>query len=560
MGSLFDGVGGFPYAASFYGIKTLWASEILPTAVAVTRRHFPGMAHVGDITRLNGGTLPPVDIITFGSPCQGFSAAGLRGGMSDARSGLFSEAIRIIREMREATNYQYPRFALLENVPGLMSSGRPARSDFKAVLEAFTEAEIPFPQSGKWTNAGMVRGRDIDLSWCVYDAQNFGVPQRRRRIFLIADFIGRRSGEILFIPKSLHRYFAARGQARQAIAAHAQGSSGTAGGDVSPAITMRMRQGCEGGGKGALLQHEKTGALAAGNDQYLFAPVGVDGYNGTLTGEQAATIGVNCGISTGRNGVLSPQMDILNAQGGHRISSEKGGISPTLRSEAHGNLPIIAHAKGNNCLNGWDTQQSRVFTGDGQAPTLAGADGGGGRNPAGLVLCAATCQTNAEILEDRSATIVAGHDHPYIAHPRVSGTLCGSGAGLSRPGGMASETDLYVVSAVDCRNLKECGDISGTLQAKNSPGYSLNYQNPVRISYVVRRLTPVECERLQGYPDNWTAFGHDGTPISDTKRYQMLGNSIAVPCVAYIMAGITEAMAQENNQQNEGGNPHERIQ
>ena len=170
LGSLFDGIGGFPYAASFYGIRPLWASEIVPECVSVTKKHFPDMEHFGDITKLHGGDLPPVDIITFGSPCQDLSvASGKRLGLAGERSGLFLEAVRIIREMQEATNGEYPKFALWENVPGALSSS--SRRDFKAVLEAFTEAEVPMPGSGRWANAGMVRGRGADLAWCVYDAQ-----------------------------------------------------------------------------------------------------------------------------------------------------------------------------------------------------------------------------------------------------------------------------------------------------------------------------------------------------------------------------------------------------
>ena len=228
LGSLFDGIGGFPYAASFYGIRPLWASEIIPECISVTQKHFPEMEHVGDITKLYGGTLPPVDIITFGSPCQDLSvASGKRLGLAGERSGLFLEAIRIIREMQEATNGEYPKFALWENVPGALSSS--SRRDFKAVLEAFTETEVPMPGSGRWANAGMVRGRGADLAWCVYDAQYFGTAQRRRRIFLVADFRGQRSGEILFVPKSLSGYFAAGGTPRQGPAAYAQSGAGTAG-------------------------------------------------------------------------------------------------------------------------------------------------------------------------------------------------------------------------------------------------------------------------------------------------------------------------------------------
>ena len=634
LGSLFDGIGGFPYAASFYGIRPLWASEIVPECVSVTKKHFPDMEHFGDITKLHGGKLPPVDIITFGSPCQDLSvASGKRLGLAGERRGLFLEAIRIIREMQEATNGEYPKFALWENVPGALSSS--SRRDFKAVLEAFTETEVPMPGSGRWANAGMVRGRGVDLAWCVYDAQYFGTAQRRRRIFLVADFRGTRAGEILFVPKSLSGYFAAGGTPRQGTAAYAQSGAGTAGAGIDgynaqmtghvaatlgtncgmstgrngviemltgmgaavSAISMRIRCGCEGGGKGPLLQIEKSGTLATGNDQYLFAP---------------------------KNAV-----EILNDQGGGSISVEKGGVSPTLRSQTHGNLPITAYA----------IQGSMIGRTDGNGP-----QGDGINENVSFTLntidrhavCMATGQSNAEIMEEKSPTLVAGHEQPIVTHPQIAGTLCASGAGLSRPAGQGNELDFCVVSAgfkhkagsqsgsigfqeetaptllagqqsavmkayvigayhsggmlsdnpqsgfyeadtsrtldlnggnpccnqggmavvegadgpeaaaVDCRNLRETDEVSGTLLAKAaSGGYSLNYQNPVRTGLCVRRLTPTEAERLQGYPDGWTETGADGRAISDTKRYQMLGNSVAVPCVAYIMQGIRDAVGGE---------------
>ena len=593
LGSLFDGIGGFPYAASFYGIRPLWASEIIPECISVTQKHFPEMEHVGDITKLYGGTLPPVDIITFGSPCQDLSvASGKRLGLAGERSGLFLEAVRIIREMQEATNGEYPKFALWENVPGALSSS--SRRDFKAVLEAFTEAEVPMPGSGRWANAGMVRGRGADLAWCVYDAQYFGTAQRRRRIFLIADFRGQRSGEILFVPKSLSGYFAAGGTPRQGPAAYAQSGAGTAGaGDVIPAISMRIRCGCEGGGKGPLLQIEKSGTLATGNDQYLFAP--------------------------------KDAVEILNDQGGDSLCVEKGGVSPTLRSQTHGNLPITAYAIQGSMIGGEDSPHAVTNSGcTAQFPpdAMVGING----NLAGtllasyykgtgmrcgrerdVVLCASSGQSHAEILRELSPTLNCASEQPYIVrpdgseqeqpivtHPQIAGTLCASGAGLSRPAGQGNELDFCVMSAgfkhkagsqsgsigfqeetaptllagqqsavmkacliggaavmeaqtaaVDCRNLRETDEVSGTLLAKAaSGGYSLNYQNPVRTGLCVRRLTPTEAERLQGYPDGWTEAGADGSPISDTKRYQMLGNSIAVPCVAYIMQGITDAVNQ----------------
>ncbi len=553
LGSLFDGIGGFPYAASFYGIRPLWASEIVPECVAVTRRHFPDMAHLGDITQLHGSMIPPVDILTFGSPCQGLSLAGRRLGLADERSGLFMEAIRIIREMQEATHGKYPQFAIFENVPGALSSN--GRRDYQAVLEAFTGAKVSMPKSGRWANAGMARGRGVDLAWIIYDAQHFGTAQRRRRLFLVADFRGKRAGEILFVPKSLRGYFEAGGTPRQGITAFTESGAGAAGAVI----------------------------------------------------------------------------EILNDQGGDSMTVERGGLSPTLRSQTHGNLPIVAA--------GFDLQQITSKTNRSSLkpvqPTLCGTG-----NPHVIIrpVCMATGQANAAILDDQAPTLTAAHERPLLIHPQLAGTLCASGAGLSRPAGMGSELDFCIVSAgfkhkasaaagsigyqeetaptlvagqessvikayvigayysggmlsdnphsgiyeaetsrtldlnggnpccqqggtvivevpgggaladvaaVDCRNYREVSEASGTLQAKSkSGGYSLNYQNPIRIGCLVRRLTPTEAERLMGFPDFWTAYGCDGKEISDSKRYSMLGNSIAVPCVAYIMQGITDVLGR----------------
>ena len=416
------------------------------------------MAHAGDVTQLHGGKLPPVDIVTFGSPCQGLSLAGQRRGLADERSGLFMEAIRIIDEMREATHDRYPRFALFENVPGALSSA--GGRDFAAVLQSFTKAKIPMPYSGRWANAGMVRGGGVDLAWCVYDAQYFGTAQRRRRLFLVCDFAGRSAGEILFVPKSLRGYFEAGGTPRQGLAAFAESRPDTAGGEIV----------------------------------------------------------------------------VLNDQGGASLTVERSGISPTLRSQTHGNLPVVAA--------GFDLQQITSKTNRSTLrpvqPTLC-------ETGQPHVLTMATGQANAEVLADIAPTLNCNHEQPLLVHPQIAGTLCASGAGLSRPAGMGSETDFCIVpAAVDCRNFRETQEISGTLQAKTaSGGYSLNYQNPIRIGCYVRRLTPLECERLQGFPDFWTEQG-GGRSISDTNRYQMLGNSIAVPCVAYIMQGIYHALERRN--------------
>lgn len=214
LGSLFDGIGGFPFAGEIAGIKPVWAAEIEPLCVAVTRHRFPDMLHFGDVSKLNGADLPPVDIITFGSPCQDLSVAGQRKGLKHkkngdgetTRSGLFFEAVRIIYEMREATNGLYPTFIVWENVPGAFTShsGR----DFRTVLEQITKTDIPMPRSGKWANAGVVRSERIHAAWRVLDAQYWGVPQRRKRIFLVGSFGTDCAEKISFNRDSVRGYLA----------------------------------------------------------------------------------------------------------------------------------------------------------------------------------------------------------------------------------------------------------------------------------------------------------------------------------------------------------------
>ena len=212
MGSLFDGIGGFPLAASRHGIKTIWASEIEPFPISVTKLRLPDMIHVGDITKLNGAELPPVDIIAGGSPCQDLSVASTkRMGLSGERSGLFMEQIRIVKEMRSAELQQgcsaadaHPRWMCWENVPGAFSSGTPKYEDFRIVLEEivrvrFGEVTIPEPYPFSWPDAGeIVLGDTFSLAWRCLDAQVWGVAQRRKRIFLVADFAGPLAPLLLF--------------------------------------------------------------------------------------------------------------------------------------------------------------------------------------------------------------------------------------------------------------------------------------------------------------------------------------------------------------------------
>ena len=238
LGSLFDGIGGFPLAAARNGITPVWASEIETAPVSITKKHFPDMKHLGDITKINGAEIEPVDIITFGSPCQDLSVAGKRAGLDGERSGLFLEAIRIIKEMRDATDGTRPRFCVWENVPGAFSSN--GGDDFRVVIDEIAKiaepgVSIPGPPRGEgWPVSGSVMGDCWSLAWRVMDAQYWGVPQRRKRIFLVADFGGHGAGEILFKPDGLQGDFAKGGT-------EGEGTAARAGESVGKAITINTQ-------------------------------------------------------------------------------------------------------------------------------------------------------------------------------------------------------------------------------------------------------------------------------------------------------------------------------
>lgn len=237
IGSLFDGSGGFPLAASMCGIEPVWASEVEPYPIAVTSRHFPGMKHLGDVSRVNGGMIDPVDVITFGSPCQDMSMAGKRKGIrhkehgaeETTRSGFFYEAVRIIEEMREATNGVYPAFAVWENVFGAFSSNK--GEDFRAVLQALIQivepgAVVPSVPKGGWAYADCWMGDGWSIGWRTFDAQYWGVPQRRRRVYLVLDLGGQRAGKILFERQGLRRDFKTGRAQGKGTSADAAGNPG----------------------------------------------------------------------------------------------------------------------------------------------------------------------------------------------------------------------------------------------------------------------------------------------------------------------------------------------
>ena len=470
LGSLFDGSGGFPLAGMMFGIEPVWASEIEPFPIRVTTKRFPQMKHFGDVSQLSGGTLPPVDIITFGSPCTDLSVAGKRAGIEGSESSLFFDAIRIIKEMREETHGQYPRYAIWENVPGAFSSNE--GRDFEEVLNQFVRileptATVPALTEDRWPYADIYMGDGWSLAYRVLDAQYFGVPQRRRRIFLVMDFNGSSAGEILFERAGVSRDFTPSESAWQRIAGSA------------------------------------TGRIGA---------TGFDGYNGELTGDVSSTLGVNCGMSTGRNGI------VLNDQGGS-VMDVSEGIVPTLRAETHGNLPIVM---GNNqsddtgsILIEQRARDARYKFSEEVSPTLEAAMGTGGNNM------------------------------PFVMEQYAFG------------GFRESEVTMPITPGVSSKRLENI---------RVNEGRS------------VRRLTPTECARLQGFPDWWCdELGEDEpdiefwqkvfddygrimgqanrkterqirrwlkNPHTDTAEYKMWGNGVALPVVAYIMKGIVETQTR----------------
>ena len=430
------------------------------------------MKHLGDLTKINGAEVEPVDIITFGSPCQDLSVAGKREGMKGKRSGLFMEAVRIIREMREATNGNYPTWAIWENVPGAFSSN--GGEDFRAVLEELCEAEIPMPNSGTWADAGMVRGGEREIAWRILDAQYWGVPQRRKRIFLVCDFGGQRASEVLFECESM---------------------------------------------SGNPAEGRETGEEAARD-----TGEGVEGAGESYCIDHVVTTGGNC---TAQGPCYKKeQCFTLKASGVHAVAENVAQKQePQLYDMTHAEEVMRACERGLA-----PTLNARMGTGGNQVPVLPVA-----------TFAVRTAQTSANdwgVSEDKAHTLdgaggqaIAG---PYWDGGEISDTLDCSMLGKQQ---MMPEKRRFAAvveppASVDCRNLYENEELSGTLQAKNTGGQSLNYTNPVRVGYKVRRLTPTECERLQGYPDGWTA-GH-----SDSARYRAIGDSLAIPCVEWITGRV----------------------
>lgn len=588
LGSLFDGSGGFPLGGLISGITPLWASEVEPFPIRVTTKRLPQMEHLGDISKIKGGDIEPVDIISFGSPCQDMSVAGKRNGLDGSRSSLFYEAIRIVKEMRCKTDGKYPRFIVWENVPGAFSSNK--GQDFKAVLTEICkikDSEVSVPKPSKWENAGRIMGDGYSVAWRLLDAQYWGVPQRRQRIYLVADFDGECAGKILFESEGVSGYTPQGFKSWQGTANcteegfgetshpslmfenHSQDSRYTGPLDVSQTIlstfgmggnnqpfvvqtpkTMKIRCGCEGGGKGALVQDDLSATIGTNNDQTLFQPIafGVCSKNsnsmksdnpksGFYEADTSRTLDANGGNPTCNQG------GIAVIEGNGTRPSHKGDgykesdVMYTLNAtEQHAVAFADVHAA--LSANDGPKSPSSQMMGNSEEPSF------------GIGRPAMNQGYNAKF--------------SFQIEEEVEPTLVAAGAsGVAHPVYCTSKSSFHT-SAEE--------NLAGTLVASD-------YKDPPIVNepqYIVRRLTPTECARLQGFPDWWCSdletkvpseeeldFWEDvfethrkvlgkstkpksrkqifkwlQDPHSDSAEYKMWGNGVALPNVCFVLSGI----------------------
>ena len=496
LGSLFDGSGGFPLAGSLCGITPIWASEVEPYPIAVTRSRFPALQHLGDISKINGAEIPPVDIITFGSPCQDWSVAGKRAGLKHesngdeetTRSGLFMEAVRIIKEMRGATNGRYPSFAVWENVPGAFSSNK--GEDFRVVLEELIKiaepaaAVPPMPQGG-WPYADCYVGDGWSVAYRTFDAKYWGVPQRRRRIHLVADFGGERAGKILFEREGVRGYFTQGRTPWQGTSADAESGPGTADREGN-CIAFHMLQ-------DPITNTKISPCIGQGNSDHGQASIGIC-YAAAFKAGQGA---------------------------------KAGGI-------------------------GWQEKVS---------PTLAASPSGTNQAPA-------VCMKY--LFENHSQD--TRYKGPLDICPMLPAQL-GTG-GNNMPFVVESFLTPWDNQA---RRIYSENGVFPAISAREKAGQN---QQAVLTHYIVRRLTPTECARLQGFADRWgdidqkedftedehrfwlnvrnTHAAINGKTVkeytkaqmltwynklhTDSSEYKMWGNGIALPPALYVMQGIENVL------------------
>ena len=438
LGSLFDGSGGFPLGGMLAGITPVWASEIEPFPIRVTTKRLPFMKHYGNVSEMDGGKVEPVDIITFGSPCQDMSVAGKRAGLEGSRSNLFYEAVRIIKEMRKATGGEYPKWACWENVPGAFSSS--GGEDFRCVLESLCgviDESVSIPKPKKWANAGEILGDGYSLAWRVLDAQFWGVPQRRKRIYLVADFTGGCAGKVLFESEGVSGYSPQGFRSWQTAPGNSANRSGTTG-------------------------------------------IGFDGYNGSVTDDKSATLGVNCGMSTGRNGV------VLNDQGGNRMDVTED-VTCTFRAEAHHPPCVLEEAVAveNHPMDGRVKLEE-----NGKVQTLSERMGTGGNNVPLVLKIRSGCEGGGKgplIQTDKSATLSCNNDQTLFEpcswdggqiSPTLTKQNAGGGQRMPDKDNFNCVLQPFGICSKDSNAMKSSNPHSGIYEADTSRTIDTSGGNP----------------------------------------------------------------------------------
>ncbi|MBK8156330.1 MAG: DNA (cytosine-5-)-methyltransferase [Streptococcus sp.] len=572
LGSLFDGSGGFPLGGLISGITPVWASEIEPFPIRVTTKRLPFIKHYGDISCMDGSKIEPVDIITFGSPCQDLSIAGKRDGLDGRRSSLFYEAIRIVKEMRCATDGKKPRYIVWENVLGAFSSNK--GEDFRCVLEGICHIEdetTSIPKTDKWKQAGYIMGDGFSLAWRVLDAQYWGVPQRRKRIFLVADFAGGGAGEILFKSEGLSGYSKESIRSWQGTASYIADSTGEAGTiclndqggnrmDVTKDITCTLRA--------------KSNHPPFVMDSAVFDNHGKDTrFSGPI--DVAPTISATYG--TGGNNqpfvVENPKTyDVRFTSEGTINARSNVYESDTARTiDTSGNAPD-SNQGGIAVVESYALQGSMIGRDDKNGPR-----GDGVNEEVSFTLN--TVDKHAVVYAIDRESFNCGQNYARnlgITEDGISSTLNAQGpSAVATPTYSSSKASFFTNAEKELANTLVATDYKDPPLINGNDG----------IEYTVRRLTPTECARLQGFPDWWCSdLGIENptmddlrtwydifethrkvtgsyskaktlkqiskwlkNPHSDSAEYKMWGNGVALPNVCFVLSGIVWYTQLEGN-------------
>lgn len=439
LGSLFDGSGGFPLGGLLTGqITPVWSSEIEPFAIRVTTKRLPQVKHYGNVSAISGADLPPVDIITFGSPCQDMSIAGKRDGLDGSRSSLFYEAIRIVKEMRCKTNGEKPRFIVWENVPGAFSSNK--GQDFKAVLEAVIgvkepAASVPAPEKKGWPDADYYVGDGWSVAYRVLDAQWWGVPQRRKRVYLVADFADQSASKVLFESEGVSRYFAEGFRAWQRAAAGAESGTGEAGFSGAGGRICLNDQ----GGRQMDVSQDVTGTLRAEEHGHQPCVLEAAGFC-TEHSADARSIGYEEERSpTLRAGVVPAAIALENHPADSRVKISEDGKVQTLTSRCGtggGNVPMVMDAVENSVESPVkEVENSPAVT----LKIRSGCEGGG---------------KGAIWQEEKSATLGCNNDQTVFI-PFVKGTRPNSQSEVPtwKQGEVANTLNTFDIGEQRCNEL-----------------------------------------------------------------------------------------------------------